>query len=245
MNKSNLQSAFFARLADPFALRTMFDHLRDVFFFVKDTDSRLLAASRPILERLGVESEAEIVGTRDEAFFSEAISNAFREDDQFVFRTGTTMTDRLEVWYDERHILDWFLTTKVPLRDAGGTVIGLMGVTRRAEGAATRAISVEVATAVNYLEQNSDRVLSTAEVAEVCGVSERTLHRKVQEATGTTPYELMLQIRIRKAAEALIQTPQSILAVARAHGFCDQSTFTQHFRRRTGMTPKQFRQRHR
>jgi AraC-like DNA-binding protein len=244
MSQRNLQTDFFGRMADPLALRAMFDHLSDVFFFAKDRDSRLMAASRPILARLGVTSEADVIGTRDDQFFPPAIAAAFREDDEFVFHTGTTLTDRLEVWYDEERNFDWFLTTKVPLRDASGHVFGLMGVTRRAEGVTARPVPTEVAAAVEYFEQNSNRILTTAEVAEVCGVSERTLHRKVVEAMGTTPYELMLQIRIRKAAEALIQSPASILDIARSHGFCDQSTFTQHFRKRTGMTPKQFRRRH-
>ncbi len=245
MKQNKKQSEFFAQMGDPLVFRSMFDHLSDVFFFAKDRESRLMAASRPILTRLGVQREAEVIGTLDEAFFPSAIASSFRDDDQFVFRTGTTLSDRLEVWYDEQHNLDWFLTTKVPLRDQHGTVFGLMGVTRRAEVCSSRSLSVEVATAVNFLEQNTDRILTTAEVAVVCGISERTLHRKVQESMGTTPYELMLQIRIRKAATALLQTSHSIGIIARSHGFCDQSTFTQHFRKRTGMTPKQFRQRHR
>jgi AraC-like DNA-binding protein len=245
MPQNKIQVAFLNSLADPFAFRLMFDHVADVLFFIKDRESRLIGASRPILERLGVKSEEEIIGTRDADFFPEAIANSFREDDEFVFTTGTTLTDRLEAWYDERRTFDWFLTTKVPLKGRDDTVVGLMGITRRAGTSTTHPFSEEASTLMNFLEQNTDRIVSTAEVAEVVGVSERTLNRRVQEMMGTTPYELMLQIRIRKAAESLVKTPDSILSIAKSHGFCDQSTFTQHFRKRTGLTPKQFRKRHR
>lgn len=72
----------------------------------------------------------------------------------------------------------------------------------------------------------------------------RTLYRKIHQSLGVTPYELMLRIRIESAAEALIQTKDKVIDIARAHAFCDQSAFTQHFRKRVGMPPKQFRLRH-
>jgi transcriptional regulator GlxA family with amidase domain len=83
----------------------------------------------------------------------------------------------------------------------------------------------------------------TAELARACGLSERTLFRKVRQVLGITPYELMLRIRVQKAAEELILSSAKIIEIAINHGFCDQSTFTQHFRKRIGMTPKEFRNR--
>ena len=85
---------------------------------------------------------------------------------------------------------------------------------------------------------------TVAELARECGLSERTLYRKIHQALGVTPYELMLRIRIESAAEALIQTTDKVIDIAQAHAFCDQSAFTQHFRKRIGVTPKQFRMRH-
>jgi transcriptional regulator GlxA family with amidase domain len=64
------------------------------------------------------------------------------------------------------------------------------------------------------------------------------------DPVGVTPYELTLRIRVQKAGEALIESDDKVASIAHAHGFCNQSTFTQHFRTRTGMTPKQFRVRH-
>jgi AraC-like DNA-binding protein len=70
------------------------------------------------------------------------------------------------------------------------------------------------------------------------------LHRKLRAALGLSPYELLLRTRIQSAAEALAKTSAPIINVALEHGFCDQSAFTQQFRKRTGMTPKEFRRRH-
>jgi AraC-like DNA-binding protein len=219
MSPKSIQSAFFASMTDPQAFRLMFDQQPNVFFFVKDRESRLVAASEPMWTRLGLEGEADVIGRLDEDFYPEQAAKAYRADDALVFRTGKPLINRLEVWYDEQRTLTWFLTTKVPLRGKNGKII-------------------------SHIQKNTSRILSTAELARECGLSERTLYRKIHQALGVTPYELMLRIRIESAAEALIQTNDKVIDIAQAHAFCDQSAFTQHFRKRIGLTPKQFRMRH-
>jgi AraC-like DNA-binding protein len=244
MSPKSLQSAFFASMADPQAFRLMFDQQPDVFFFVKDRESRLIAASEPMWTRLGLEGEADVIGRLDEDFYPEQAAKSYRADDALVFRTGKPLINRLEVWYDEQRTLTWFLTTKIPLQGKNGKIIGLMGLTRRDEGRSRHHSSSEVTLIVSHIRKNTGRILSTAELARECGLSERTLYRKIHQAIGVTPYELMLRIRIESAAEALIQTNDKVIDIAQAHAFCDQSAFTQHFRKRIGLTPKQFRMRH-
>ena len=243
MRPPALQKEFFHSLADAAAIRTMFDHLPDVLFFVKDRQHRLIAASRNLLERLKLESESEYVGRTDYDFFSKSVADGFRADDKIVFRTGKPLLNRLEVWLDEQRRLGWFLTTKVPLRGKNGKVVGLMGLIRRDTSRGGYQPESEVTHVINYLEKHTDRILTTAELARECGLSERSLFRKINQALGVTPYELMLRIRIQKAAEALIKTNDKILQIATTHGFCSASTFAQRFRKLMGETPKQFRKR--
>lgn len=245
MSSRRLQSDFFALLAEPQALRLMFDQLPGVYFFVKNRESRLMAASRTIFERLGAKEEADILGARDEDLFPPHIAKGYRDDDALVFRTGKPLLDRLEVWYDEHRSLEWCLTTKLPLYGRDGSIVGLMGMTRRDESRIRLQPDHSVAQIVDLIHQNADRVLGTLALAQLCGLSERTLFRKVRNALGITPYELMLRVRLQKAAVALLETEIGISQIALAHGFCDQSTFTQHFRKRMGMTPRQFRLRNR
>ncbi|HSI62980.1 MAG TPA: helix-turn-helix transcriptional regulator, partial [Candidatus Saccharimonadia bacterium] len=156
-------------------------------------------------------------------------------------RSGKPLINRLEVWYDEQRNLDWFLTTKLPVLDKKGKVIGVMGITRRDEDRMRHHDVREVTAAVQHARKNCDKNVSTAELARAAGVSERHLHRKLRDTLGLTPHELMLRTRIQSPAEALAKTSVSIIEIAISHGFCDQSAFTQQFRKRTGVTPKQFR----
>jgi PAS domain S-box-containing protein len=245
MSGPRLQAEFFARMADPQAVREVFEHLPGVFFFVKDDQGRHIAANSITFERFGIRSERELVGATDEKFFPPEVAKAFREDDQKVIRSGKPLINRLEVWYDEQRNLAWFLTTKLPVRDRSGKIIGVMGITRRDEERMRHHDVREVTEAVNYARKNRDKNLTAEELARAVGLSERHLHRKLKETLGLTPHELMLRTRIQSAAEALAKTSEPIAQIALDHGFCDQSAFTQQFRRRTGMTPRAFRDRHR
>lgn len=244
MAAPRLQAEFFARIADPQAVREIFEYLPGVFFFVKDAQGRHIAANSITFERFGIRSERDLVGAMDEKFFPEDVAKAFREDDQKVMRSGKPLINRLEVWYDEQRNLNWFLTTKLPVRDKSGQIIGVMGITRRDEERMRHHDVREVTAAVDYARKNCDKNITTAELARSAGVSERHLHRQLHKTLGVSPYELMLRTRIQAAAEALAKTAAPIIEIALNHGFCDQSAFTQQFRKRTGMTPKQFRLRH-
>lgn len=244
MASTRLQAEFFARIADPQAVREIFEHLPGVFFFVKDDQGRHIAANSATYARFGIKGEEELVGAMDEKFFPPEVAKAYREDDQRVIRSGKPIINRLEVWYDEQHRLDWFLATKLPVRDRRGKVIGVMGITRRDEDRLRHHDVREVTEAVRLARENVHRVLGTAELARTVGLSERQLHRKLKAALGLSPYELLLRTRVQAAAEVLARTSTPISEVALDHGFCDQSAFTQQFRKRTGMTPKEFRQRH-
>jgi AraC-like DNA-binding protein len=244
MSPLRLQREFFNRMADPAALRQIFEHLPDVYFFVKDTAGRMIAASATILSRLGLKSEADFIGRTDHDVFPKRLADAYTADDAQVFRTGRPLINRLEIWFDEARNPEWCVTTKVPLRGRDGKVIGLMGLTRRDQGRLALQPAGEAARAVEFLRRHSSRTVTTAELAKHTGVSERTLHRKINEAFGISPYELTLRVRIQLSAEALVLTRDDIAGIAVAHGFCDQSAFTHHFRKRMGTTPKQFRLRH-
>lgn len=244
MASPRLQADFFACIADPQAVREIFEHLPGVFFFVKDDQGRHIAANSATYARFGIKGEEELVGAMDEKFFPPEVAKAYREDDQRVIRSGKPIINRLEVWYDEQHRLDWFLATKLPVKDRRGKVIGVMGITRRDEDRLRHHDVREVTEAVRLARENVHRVLGTAELARTVGLSERQLHRKIKAALGLSPYELLLRTRVQAAAEVLARTSTPISEVALDHGFCDQSAFTQQFRKRTGMTPKEFRRRH-
>jgi AraC-like DNA-binding protein len=244
MRFNRLQNLFFASMGHSQEFLALFEHLPGVFFFAKDAEGRFIAANNATMQRLGVMDPSKFIGTTDEDYVPDELVKDFRDDDRQVMKTGKPLLNQLEAWLDEQRELQWFLTTKLPIKGKNGRNIGVMAVIRRYEADREQYSIKEAADAVALLKANPQHVLTTGALAKAVGTSERTLHRKIYQAMGLTPYELILRIRIRAAAQKLVSTNDTISEIALNHGFCDQSAFTKHFRQRTGVTPRQFRLRH-
>lgn len=244
MNQNSIQRDFFESIADTQGVRAIFEHMPSVFFFMKDAQGRHIAANSATFERFGISCEEELIGQFDEKFFPPEIALAYREDDQKVIKSGKPLINRLEPWWDNQHKLAWFICTKLPIYNKKGNIIGVMGITHPAEDRLSHHNIREVTVAVNYAKSNVDRIITTQELAQAAGVSERNLHRMMRSALGLSPYEFLLRTRIQSAAEKLARSDKTIAEIALEHGFCDQSAFTQQFKKCIGMTPKKFQKRH-
>jgi two-component system sensor histidine kinase/response regulator len=108
-------------------LRTLVDHLPDAIY-VKDAQGRKTLANRADVRNLGRTIEAEVLGRNDFEFFEPAVAANFYADDQAVIQSGQPIINREESFTDAQGQPRWLLTSKLPLRDADGQVIGLVGV---------------------------------------------------------------------------------------------------------------------
>lgn len=89
-----------------------------------------------------------------------------------------------------------------------------------------------------------DPQLSVVHIARECGLSVRAV-QKVFAAFGTTPSAYIQERRLMRAGEKLLANPEAtITEIAFDHGFNDSAYFARCFRRRNGMTPREFRLRH-
>lgn len=86
---------------------------------------------------------------------------------------------------------------------------------------------------------------SIAELADLCGLSQRHLMRAFREETGQTLGAFVQQAAIERACQLLRTTDCPVSAVAHTSGFTNAAAFSTAFRRTTGETPRDYRQRHR
>lgn len=236
--------AFLAQVEAFAPMQQLFNQVPGVYFFVKDRASRLMWGNEALFRRLGV-TEDELVGTKDERYFPEHVARMFVEDDQAVMRTGRPLLNRVAVWYNEQRILDWFVKTKVPLRNRAGEVIGLAGILQSYEGMKhAHTPYAELSPVIDHIRQNLGEDLSAERLAKLGGVSARHLHRKFRGAFGLSVRDFLAKTRVQAAQDALMRTATPIAEIALSLGYCDQSAFTQQFRKSTGQTPREFRRRH-
>jgi AraC-like DNA-binding protein len=82
---------------------------------------------------------------------------------------------------------------------------------------------------------------TVAELAAAVGASESTLHARFRAATGHSPGDYLMDVRLDRAELLLKQSDLSIAEIALAVGLSDQSALTRSFRRRRGTTPGRLR----
>ena len=91
------------------------------------------------------------------------------------------------------------------------------------------------------IEANLDADLSLNSLAEESGYSRAHFLRMFRAATGLTPHQYVLDLRLRRAQDRLRQAGSSIIDVAVSCGFSSQAHMTSVFRQRLEMTPGEFR----
>ena len=110
-------------------LRTVIDNLPDAIY-AKDLQARKTLANRTDLNNIGVTSEDEVLGKTDYELFPHDVAARFNADDHQVLRTGQPILNREEVLVNRKGRRIWQLTSKLPLKDPDGQVIGLVGIGR-------------------------------------------------------------------------------------------------------------------
>lgn len=84
--------------------------------------------------------------------------------------------------------------------------------------------------------------LTVAVLAEAAHMSVSRFSRAFKQALGVAPHQFILSRRVERACHLLVDGSAPLSLVAYATGFSSQAHFSTVFRKRTGTTPKQFRQ---
>lgn len=110
-------------------LRTLIDNLPDNIF-VKDVESRIIISNIAHAHLLRAKTPDDIVGKTDFDIFPRELAASYYKDEQAVMRSGRSLLNREERTIDPGGKTRWLLTTKVPLRDDHGKVVGVAGINR-------------------------------------------------------------------------------------------------------------------
>lgn len=109
-------------------LQTLMDHFPD-YIFIKDRDSRFLQVNAALQKTLGGTAES-ILGKSDFDFSPSDLARHYQEDDRKVMESRTPIVNREETHLTPEGRERCILTSKVPLLDDDGNVIGLVGISR-------------------------------------------------------------------------------------------------------------------
>ncbi|MDQ3250537.1 MAG: PAS domain-containing protein, partial [Chloroflexota bacterium] len=115
-------------------LRTLMDCLPDAIY-VKDTQGRFITANGAHLRHLGGAPLQAVEGKTDADFLAGPWVESIASEEQQVIQSGQPIVNRIEQPAHGEHTGQaplplWVLTTKLPLHDSNGAIIGLIGISR-------------------------------------------------------------------------------------------------------------------
>ena len=108
-------------------LQTLMSTIPSRIYF-KDLKSRFIRVNEALAKHFGQASPDDLVGKTDFDFFTQEHAQAAYEDEQRIIQTGTPILNLVEkeTWPDRPPT--WVSTTKMPLRDDHGTIVGTFGL---------------------------------------------------------------------------------------------------------------------
>jgi PAS domain S-box-containing protein len=192
-------------------LRSLIDTLPDLVY-VKDMESRFIVANKAVARLMGGNAPEDVLGKADTHFFPADLAARYRADELAVCRSGLPLINQEEPVLERDGTQHWLTTTKVPLRDSQGRVVGVVGIGRdisrrklaeealRASEERLQAM-LDNTIAVVYLKDPEGRYLLINQQYEAL------FHVKREQIVGKTDYDVFP----KEAADAFARNDRRVL----------------------------------
>lgn len=219
-----------------------FDGIPGIFYIVKDARSRVIAISPEAVQRMGYRHQDEVLGKLPADYLPPELALKFGADDRWVIKHGMPRLGMVEMWFNPQGGREWISTSKYPLRDRDGEVVGVIGVLQNLDIREKRHAHLgPVGAAADFIRAHLGEPLMVGEIARRSGFSERQLQRNFHKVFGQTVQQYIIANRIHAAIRELTGSGSSISGIALKFGFNDQSAFSNCFKRFTGQSPHAYR----
>lgn len=241
-----LRRAFF-KAAGPgvLLLKEMFDRLPNVASYIKDAEGRFMAINRRNCEQCGIAHEDDVIGKRSCDVFPPEVAAHIMARDRQVLETGTPIVARKEM-RTAANPADAVSISIYPVRNPKGRVIGTAACYFTAELDRSAIPNADkIGQAVDYLNRHFAEDVSVRGLPDKVNLSSATFYRAFSAAMHMTPNRYLASLRINHARHLLEATDSTIADIAQECGFYDHSHFVRAFRSERGMTPGEYRKRHR
>ena len=127
--KPSLPSELDALSFEQHLFNFLLENTPDQVYF-KDRQGRFLRVSRAVAEYMDVADPRDLIGKSDFDFWSEQTAREASADEQRIIETGQPMIGKIEKLVHSDGRVTWDYTTKLPLKDSQGRIIGICGINK-------------------------------------------------------------------------------------------------------------------
>ena len=189
LRRSNLEMEFDDELK---LLRTVIDNIPDSVF-VEDKSGRFVLINHAFAMYLGLSAPQEVIGKTVFDFYPTELAQGFRTESQAVLSSARPLMHQVHLITNPPGQQSWRIISKIPLKDAQGRVIGLVGISR--DITSQKHTEEQLIQYRDHFEE-----LAAARTAEWIAANERLLQQIVQHEwteeelkTITQRYELAIK----------------------------------------------------
>ena len=240
--KKQLQAAFFKKVgANAATFCAMFDTAPSLCFYMKDLDGRIMAINQRNCDVCNIKDEWDAIGLTSTDLFPSVYAETYMSLDNEALASGKPILNRTTAWPADRS-RDFMISNLYPLRNVRGKVIGTAHAYRLSRDTGPNAGRyLALRQAADYLAEHYAEKITIESLAALSGMQPTTFKKTFREVFGETPMERLTIVRLNAAAKLLRESSKTILEVATATGFYDQSHLTHVFSALKGMTPARYR----
>ena len=212
-------------IKDSWILNALMENTGDSIY-IKDRQCRLWRGSRKMASDLGIDDPEKIYGLTDIELFGEEFGKKTMIDDQMVMETRKPKIGLIESYLNKHGETNWTSTTKMPLLDETGEVIGLLGITREINELKNSEIGFQWLATHDSLTSLANRYLLSDRVEQAIYHAKRNAcifallfidlngFKKINDIAGHAQGDLYL----KKLAKVLTRNVRSSDTVARIGG---------------------------
>jgi PAS domain S-box-containing protein len=187
-----------------FLLNTLLTCLDDKIYF-KDVESKFIRCSASMAKNFDVKRPEDLIGKSDRDFFSNEHAHQAFEDEQKIIRTGAPLIGKVEkeTWPDGR--VTWALTTKMPMRNAEGKIVGTVGISKDITA---------LKEAEEKLDQTHRQLVEASRQAGMAEVATSVLHNVGNVLNSVNVSSSVIAEKIRKSKAASLA---KVVALIKEH----------------------------
>ncbi|WP_169334316.1 AraC family transcriptional regulator [Rubritalea marina] len=223
----------------------LFQAMPDVMFWIKNSKGEFIYFNDAFRGHLRIKPQ---VGMRDCDMVPVEMAQVYMQDDQTVMETDQSIWNKVELVVTATDGVEWRATSKVPLKNRDGMVVGTAGISRRVgltEGVPLPSQQRDMAAIVGAIYKSVDKDIKVSKIAESVGLSVSSLERLFKANMNTTPKQFIIQAKVSTACERLIGTQMSVKEIGVSVGYSDHANFTRGFRKVMNMSPSMYRRTYR